>query len=87
LWLARDTHNSERLHQSSYSYIAHRKNKKGINKEYQYWAYSYEVKDPETGKWKSLKKSVSKRMKQRVKDAIAQRRPVSYVLEILAGKR
>jgi len=69
-----------------YSYIATRRNKKGIEKQYQYWAYSYEVKDPETGQWKTKKKSVSRGKRERVSHAIAQKKSVEYILSILDGK-
>jgi len=69
-----------------YSYIATRRNKKGIEKQYQYWAYSYEVKDPETGQWKTKKKYVAKGKRGRVSYAIAQNKPVEYILSILDGE-
>lgn len=68
------------------SYIATRRNKKGIEKQYQYWAYSYEVKDPKTGQWKTKKKSVAQGKRERVSNAIAQKKPVSYILSILEGR-
>ena len=69
-----------------YSYTATRRNKKGIEKQYQYWAYSYEVKDPKTGQWKTKKKSVAKGKRGRVSHAIAQNKPVEYILSILDGE-
>ena len=69
-----------------YSYIATRCNKKGVEKQYQYWAYSYEVKDPKTGQWKTKKKSVSRGKRERVSQAIAQKKSVEYILSILDGK-
>jgi hypothetical protein len=69
-----------------YSYIATRWNKRGIAKQYRYWAYSYEVKDPETGQWETKKKSVSRGKRERVSHAIAQNQPVAYILSILDGK-
>jgi hypothetical protein len=69
-----------------YSYIATRWNKRGIEKQYRYWAYSYEVKDPETGQWETKKKSVSRGKRERVSYAIAQNQPVEYILSILDGK-
>jgi len=69
-----------------YSYIATRRNKNGIEKQYRYWAYSYEVKDPETGQWKTKKKSVSRGKRERVSYAIAQKKSVEYILSILDGK-
>jgi len=69
-----------------YSYIATRWNKRGIAKQYRYWAYSYEVKDPETGQWETKKKSVSRGKRERVSYAIAQNKPVEYILSILDGK-
>jgi len=67
-----------------YPYTAVREGKQG-KKEYEYWAYSYETKIE--GEWKSKKKSVPKYALQRISDAIAQRRGIEYVLEILGGKR
>lgn len=69
-----------------YPYTVTRRNKKGIQKQYQYWAYSYEVKDPKTGKWKSKKKSVPRGKREQVSYAIAQKKPVSYILSILEGQ-
>jgi hypothetical protein len=69
-----------------YSYIATRWNKRGIEKQYRYWAYSYEVKDPKTGQWETKKKSVSRGKRERVSYAIAQNKPVEYILSILDGK-
>jgi len=69
-----------------YPYTVTRRNKKGIEKQYQYWAYSYEVKDPKTGKWKTKKKSVSRGKRERVRHAIAQNQPVEYILSILDGE-
>lgn len=69
-----------------YSYTATRRNKKGIAKQYQYWAYSYEVKDPKTGQWKTKKKSVSRGKRERVSNAIAQNKPVKYILSILESR-
>ncbi len=71
---------------SLYSYLVTRRNKKGIEKQYQYWAYSYEVKDPKTGEWKSKKKSVSRGKRDRVARAIAANKPVEYILSILNGE-
>lgn len=85
---------------SVYRFVQHKKNKAGViktypkvegekrdrdNPEHWFWAYCWDEKDSE-GRWRTRKKSVSLEKLEAVREAIACKQPVEFILEIIGGK-